>query len=180
MQTAFAQKFICGTALPSVDVLLFCCLMKAGMRMQEAQLIDKLRKVEALFAGAASEGERDAAAYAIEKIRDRLHRLEAVDPPVEYRFTMQSAWSRKLFVALMRRYGIQPYRYAGQRHTTVMAKVSKGFVDQILWPEFRELDTELQRYLDEVTERVIAAGVFADQSEAEERPDNKNLPAPPS
>jgi len=148
------------------------------MLTREEHLIDKLRKVEALFAGAASDGERDAAAYAIEKIRERLHRLEAVDPPVEFKFSMNNAWSRKLFVALLRRYGIQPYRYSGQRHTTVMAKVSKGFVDQILWPEFRELDDELERYLDEVTERVIAAGVFADQSEAEERPENKTLPAP--
>jgi len=148
------------------------------MLTREEHLIDKLRKVEALFAGAASDGERDAAAFAIEKIRERLQRLEAVDPPVEYRFSMQSAWSRKLFVALMRRYGIKPYRYSGQRHTTVMARVSKGFVDQILWPEFKELDDELLRYLDEVTDRVIAAGVFADQSEAEERPESKQLPAP--
>lgn len=148
------------------------------MLTQEEHLIDKLRKVEALFAGAASDGERDAAAYAIERIRERLRRLEEVDPPVEYKFTMNNAWSRKLFVALMRRYGIKPYRYAGQRYTTVMANVSKGFVDQILWPEFRELDTELQRFLDDVTERVIAAGVFADQSEAEERPESKSLPAP--
>ena len=148
------------------------------MLTQEEHLIDKLRKVEALHAGAASDGERDAAAYAIERIRERLHRIEAVDPPIEYRFTLQDAWSRKLFMALLRRYGINPYRYSGQRRTTVMARVPKGFVDEILWPEFEELSRELRLYLDQVTERVIAAGVFADQSEAEERPENKALPAP--
>ena len=148
------------------------------MLTQEQHLIDKLRKVEALFAGAASDGERDAASYAMERIRERLHRLEATDPPIEYRFTMQDAWSRKLFMALLRRYGIKPFRYAGQRRTTVMAELPKGFVDQILWPEFEELGRELRLYLDQVTERVIAAGVFADQSEAEERPENKTLPAP--
>ena len=148
------------------------------MLTQEQHLIDKLRKVEALFAGAASDGERDAAAAAIERIRDRLHRLEAVDPPIEYRFKMQDTWSRKLFMALLRRYGINPYRYSGQRRTTVMAKVPKSFVNEVLWPEFEGLSRELHLYLDQVTERVIAAGVFADQSEAEERPENKALPAP--
>ena len=151
---------------------------KPRMFTQEQNLIDKLRKVEALHAGAASDGERDAAAHAMERIRERLHRLEAVDPPIEYRFTLQDAWSRKLFMALLRRYGINPYRYAGQRRTTVMARISKGFVDEILWPEFEELSHELRLYLDQVTERVIAAGVFADQSEPEERPQNKSLPAP--
>ncbi len=43
---------------------------------------------------------------------------------------MGDMWSRKVFVALLRRYGIRPYRYKRQRYTTVMAKVSKKFVDR--------------------------------------------------
>jgi len=54
--------------------------------------------------------------------------------------------------------GFGPYRYAGQRHTTVMARVSRGFVEQTLWPEFLELDEVLRRYLEETTERVIREG----------------------
>ena len=143
--------------------------------MDEQLLIDKLRKVEALFAGAASDGERDAAANAIEKIRDRLKHVQAVDPPIEMQFSMPDQWSRRLFSALLRRYGIDPYRYSGQRRTTVMARVPKGFVNDVLWPEFNELFRELQQYLDEVTERVISAGVFADSSEAEVRPEPARL-----
>ncbi len=71
-------------------------------------------------------------------------------------------------MALLRRYGIKPYRFYRQRHTTVMAKVSKTFVDDTLWPEFQELNRALQEHIDEITTRVISEAIFANSSEAEE------------
>ena len=137
--------------------------------MDEGQLIERLRRVENLFAGAATAGERHAAANASERIRQRLKELQLSDPEVEQKFRLTDVWSRRLLLALMRRYGIRPYRYAGQRHTTVMARVSRGFVEQTLWPEFLELDSVLRRYLEETTERVIREGLESDISEAEVR-----------
>jgi hypothetical protein len=135
--------------------------------MRKEQLIEKLIRIEALYSGATTEGERDAAANALQRIRDRLKKIQKIDPPVEYKFTMSDMWSRKLFVALLRRYGIKPYRYYRQRHTTVMAKVSKQFVDETLWPEFKELSKTLQSYLKDITDRVISEGIHSDSSEAE-------------
>jgi hypothetical protein len=137
--------------------------------MDEAQLIEKLRRVENLFAGAATAGEREAASNASDRIRRRLADLQVSDPPIEQKFRLTDVWSRRLLLALMRRYGIRPYRYPGQRHTTVMARVPRGFVDQTLWPEFVELDEVLRRYLEETTERVIREGLESDSSEAEVR-----------
>jgi hypothetical protein len=122
---------------------------------EEQELVEKLRRVETLFARTTFEGERVAAANAMDRIRERLRNLRESSAPVEYKFTMRDSWSRRLLVALMRRYDIQPYRYHGQRHTTVMARVPASFVDETLWPEFRELDRTLRSYLDEVTSRVI-------------------------
>ncbi len=135
--------------------------------MNERELIEKLRLVENLFAGAATEGERDAAANAMDRIRLRLGETARIDPAVEYKFSLRDMWARRLFVALLRRYGIRPYRYYKQRYTTVMAKVPKSFVEQTLWPEFKELNKVLNTYLEETTERVISQGVWADSSEAE-------------
>jgi len=135
--------------------------------MDEAKLLEKLRLIEALFAGAGTEGERDAAGRARQRILDRLAALEQEDPPVEYQFSMTDMWSRKVFVALLRRYGIRPYRYRRQRHTTVMARVSKRFLDQTLWPEFQEISGTLRTYLSDVTERVVAQVIHQDSSEAE-------------
>jgi hypothetical protein len=136
--------------------------------MDEARLRAKLQRIEALFAGAATTGERVAAAEARQRILARLHAVERESPPVEYRFRLGDVWARKLFLSLLRRYDLKPYRYAGQRHTTVMVKVSWKFVDETLWPEFQQLSATLRGYLDEVTERVVREVLHGDSSEAEE------------
>ncbi len=135
--------------------------------MDEAKLIDKLRLVEALFSGAATRGEKDAAGRARDRILARLRLVEREDPPREYQFSMTDMWSRKVFTALLRRYDLVPYRYKRQRRTTVMVKVSKKFVDETLWPEFRELSETLSAYLSEVTDRVVREVIHKDSSEAE-------------
>ena len=147
---------------------------------EEQQLVEKLRRVEALFGRTTFEGERVAAANAMDRIRERLRNLQKSNPPIEYTFTLRDAWSRQLLVALMRRYGIQPYRYHRQRYTTVMARVPASFVDGTLWPEFKELHETLRSYLDEVTSRVINENIYADSSEAEVKTAPEGaLPAPP-
>jgi hypothetical protein len=134
----------------------------------EMHLREKLRKIEALFAGAGTAGERDAAEAALQRVRARLVELERKDLPVEMQFSLGDQWSRKLFLALCRRYGLEPYRLYRQRVTTVMLKVPRAFVDQVLWPEFQELDAALAQYLNEVTNRIIRDEVHRDTSEAAE------------
>jgi len=134
----------------------------------ESDLRDKLRKIEALFAGAGTVGERIAAEAALERVRARLAELQRRDAPIEMQFSLPDQWSRRLFLALCRRYGLKPYRLYRQRLTTVMLRVPKGFVDQVLWPEFQELNKALTQYLNEVTTRVIREEVHGDTSEAAE------------
>jgi hypothetical protein len=134
----------------------------------ESQLREKLRKIEALFAGAGTAVERLAAEAALERVRARLTELGRRDPPAEIQFSMPDQWSRHLFLALCRRYGLKPYRHHRQRRNTVMVRAPKGFIDQVLWPEFVELDNALQAYLCQVTLRVIREEVYADASEAQE------------
>ena len=128
----------------------------------ESELKDKLRKIEALFAGAATAGERDAAKAAQERIRAKLRDLEGREKTIEMRFTLGDGWNLRLFLALCRRYGLKPYRKHGQRRTTVMLKVVRSFADDILWPEFTQLADALKEYLDEATERIIREEVFKD------------------
>ena len=135
--------------------------------MNETKLIEKLKLIEALFAGATTDGEKNAAFNALERIKKRLKETQEIDPPVEYKFSMSDMWSRKLFVALLRRYDIKPFRYYRQRYTTVMANISKTFVDETLWPEFQELNKTLQTYIEDITNKVISETIHADSSDAE-------------
>ena len=134
----------------------------------EADLRARLRKIEALFAGAGTAGERMAADAARARVQARLAELERRDAPIEMQFSMPDHWSRRLFVALCRRYGLKPYRYRRQRLTTVVLRAPRGFIDQMLWPEFSELNRALRVFLDQVTERVIREEIYADASEAAE------------
>jgi hypothetical protein len=135
----------------------------------EQQLRERLRKITALFEGAATEGERQAAAAAIDRIRQALSASVKTQPFPETKFSMADQWQRRLFYALCRRYGLDPYRYKGQRHTTVIVRAPRSFVENTLWPEYLELQSALHAYLNEATERIIRDEVFRDTGEAAER-----------
>ena len=135
----------------------------------EQELRDKLRKIEALFGGASTHGERMAAMAARDRILERLKAFEAQERPVEMKFTLGDGWHLRLFLALCRRYGLKPYRRHGQRRTTVMLLVVPSFVDELLWPEYNQLAEALREYLDEATERIIREEVFKDPGDPEAR-----------
>ena len=128
----------------------------------EMELKEKLRKIEALFAGATTQGERLAAMAARDRILEKLRSLENTESPEEMKFTLGDGWNLKLFLALCRRYGLKPYRRHGQRRTTVLLMVVPRFVDEILWPEFAQLAEALREYLEEATDRIIREEVFKD------------------
>ena len=61
----------------------------------ESQLREKLRKIEALFAGAGTAGERLAAEAALERVRARVGQG---DPSIEMQLSMPEQWLRHLFL----------------------------------------------------------------------------------
>jgi hypothetical protein len=128
-----------------------------------------LRKIQALFEGATTVGERDAAAAAIERIRKVLGSTVRTEPPVEFQFSIPDPWQRRLFTALCRRYGLKPFRYKRQRMTTIVVNAPRSFVQQTLWPEYQELRAALNSYLNEATEKIIREEVYGDAEEASER-----------
>ena len=140
----------------------------------ERELIEKLLRVEALFARAGTDGEKAAAAGAAERIRRRIEEIAKLDPPIEYRFTVVDGWSRKLLLALLRRYGVAPYRYRNQRRTTLMSRLSRRFVEETLWPEFEEFSRILQSHLSEVTDRIITQAVSPENQDEEVRADESH------
>jgi hypothetical protein len=135
----------------------------------EAELREKLLKIYALFEGATTPGERDAAAAAINRVKKALAAEEQREKLVEMRFALPDQWQRRLFSALCRRYGLEPYRYRGQRYSTMMLRVPQSFVDRVLWPEFREIKAALDEYLNEATERIIREEVYQNAREPQER-----------
>jgi hypothetical protein len=136
--------------------------------MDHDDLIEKLRRIEALHAGATTPGERNAAEAARERILERLRTTTRVEPPTQWTFSLADPWERKLFLALCRRYGLTPYRQYRSHRQTVLLNAPPSFVNGTLWPQFQALAAELRTYLAQVTDNVIHAAIHGDASEAQE------------
>ena len=136
--------------------------------MTREEIIEKIRKVEALYHSTNSPGEAQAAQSVLQKLRDQL--AQAPEPPEEFQISLPDPWKRQLFLALVRRHGFKPYRRYRQRYSSVMVKISPRYMNQILWPEFQEMSRLLDGYLAEATQDIIKRAVHKDISEAEEAP----------
>ncbi len=49
-----------------------------------------------------------------------------------------------------------------------MARVTRTFVDEVRWPEYREFDATLRSNLESVTRRVISQAIHGDVADAAE------------
>lgn len=134
----------------------------------EDRLREKLRKIEALFAGAATAGEKAAAGAAADRIRRQFESSSKTERPEEFKFSITDPWSRKLFIALCRRYGVRPYRYRRMHEQTVVIRAPASFAQGVLWPEFEELSDALTLHLNEITDKIIREEVYAATGDAEE------------
>jgi len=136
--------------------------------LSEDRLREKLRKIEALYAGATTAGEKSAAGAAAERIRSQLKAANQKERAEDFKFSIPDPWSRQLFIALCRRYGIKPFRYTKMHRQTVMVRAPASFVRMTLWPEFEELKQALTTHLDDITRRIIRDEVHEATQEAEE------------
>ena len=136
--------------------------------MSEERLREKLRKIEALYAGATTAGEKSAAGAAAERIRRQFETASKKERAEEFKFSIPDPWSRQLFIALCRRYGIKPFRYTRMHRQTVMVRAPASFVQLTLWPEFEDLSGALTAHLDEITKKIIRDEVHEATQDAEE------------
>lgn len=136
--------------------------------MSEEHLREKLRKIEALYAGATTAGEKSAAGAAAERIRRKFEAASKKERAEEFKFSIPDPWSRQLFIALCRRYGVKPFRYTRMHRQTVMVRAPASFVQSTLWPEFEELSGALTSHLDEITRKIIREEVHEAMQDAEE------------
>ena len=125
--------------------------------MHQNDLQGRLDKLETLFRRAGTAGEKQAAAAAIKRLQTKRQ-----EQPVEMKMSLGDTWSVRLFIALCRKHGIRPYRYARQRRTTVMLRVTNTVFDTVLYPEFCDLHDELATYFEETTDHLIRTVMQSD------------------
>lgn len=115
------------------------------------EILEKIAKIQAVIERTSSDGERQAATLAMQRLLQRQSQH-----PREYRITVRSIWQKRLFAALCHKYGLKTYRYHRQKYTTTMVRVTPAFLDELLWPEYRKHSDMLQELIEEVLDSVLA------------------------
>jgi uncharacterized protein YqiB (DUF1249 family) len=115
------------------------------------ELAEKIRKIEALIASTKSEGERRAAQLAKMRLQVKI-----AEKPLEYTVRLGNFWKKKLFVAICNKYQLKTYRYAKQKYTTAMVRVSQPFMDSVVMPEFRKYDSLFEDLANEIMQNLIS------------------------
>lgn len=113
-------------------------------------LSDKISKIQALIDRAGSPGEREAAIAALLRIQRRV-----AEQPIEITVRLKDLWNKRLFMAICAKYGLQTYRYRGQKHTTAMLRVNRSVLDECLWPEYQKFQAMLQELQEELVQDLI-------------------------
>lgn len=139
--------------------------------LAEDHLREKLRKIEALYAGASTAGEKAAA----ERIRKQFEAASRKEKAEEFKFSIADPWSRQLFVALCRRYGLRPYRYPRMHRQTIIVRAPSTFMRSVLWPEYEELSDALTSHLLEITETITREEIHEATQDAGEIDEPRRL-----
>lgn len=116
--------------------------------------LDKLAKIEALIQRASSEGERQAAQLAKERVLNKIC-LDKSNEPIEYRVSLASSWEKRLFVALCNKHGYKTYRYQRQKYTTARLRISKNVMVEVLWPEYEKYAKMLREVVEDILQDLI-------------------------
>ena len=126
--------------------------------------LDKISKIEALIQRAASEGERQAAKLAKERLISKLS-LEQASKSIEYKISLGSWWEKQLFIAICGKHGFRTYRYPRQKHTTARLKITESLMKDLVWPEYLLYSKMLKELVDNITNELINSIYYVKEEE---------------
>lgn len=133
--------------------------------VSEQDLQKKFREIEMSYKG-VSVPLKDSKTKI--SVKDFKRPFEVNIKTKEMQFLFPDMWRSKLFVALCRKYKLEPYRYSGQRHTTVMVRGSREFIDTVLWDEYVALADVLVQYFSNVIVKLICEEIHPNAADTTE------------
>jgi len=161
-----------------------CCgIPGVTMNDERSALFERLRKIQALYDAPGTAGEQAAAAAAAERLRERLREpgspsterapapASAAEAVIEFRIKVEDAWSRRLFLAIARHHGASPFRYRGQRRSSVMLKATRTVMNRRIMPHYQAAEVVLREHFDAIAAQVIRDSLQVSDEDAVEEPE---------
>ena len=119
------------------------------------KLLERIKKIEALIVGAQTEGEKNAAISAKDRVLNTYQELKTEANNVEFILRAPDSWHKRLLLSICRKYGLKLYRYKGQKYTTVMVNVNEEYLNKIVWKEYLEYSDHLEKLVGAITDGLI-------------------------
>lgn len=88
-----------------------------------------------------------------------------VEQPVEWTYRVNNYFEKRLLQAVLKKYGLESYRYSGQRYTTLNVMITRRLSNEVVWLQYLEMCEVLRKYLDEVTNDVIKKAMGQEESD---------------
>lgn len=129
--------------------------------MDETDLVTRLREVDARVTRAD--------ARSLEDRRKLLADWRQREADIEWRCSVPSTVSQRVFGAVCLRYGL--IIYVRRRGTsTVCVRAPRGFMKEVLWPEFEAITHVVEQHVGDSVERVMErwSGLPVDQIKGDE------------
>jgi len=102
-----------------------------------------------------------------EKIEVARYRAIERENKQPFKFSIHDPWQRRLFMAMCRARGYEPYRLKFQRNQTLMVYVEPS-MQELIWNEFNEAANVLVSYLSDVTASAVRDVYNQEDREANE------------
>jgi len=118
-------------------------------------ILEKIKKIEAMITGAQTQGEKSAALSAKARILKKYPNLDIDKDVLEFSLRTPDHWHKKLLLAICHKYGLKPYRYKGQKYTTVMVRANEAFLNMVVWKEYLEYSDHLEKLVGAITDNLI-------------------------
>ena len=123
--------------------------------MDDAAALDRMRTVEARVLGLPVNADLAAVDAGVERLRAQLAETRSHERDEVFTTSIPDPCARAVFLALCRRYGLNPHRHARQRRATVVVAAPPSFYEGVLWPEFLALSDVLYESFLSLTTRAL-------------------------
>jgi hypothetical protein len=123
--------------------------------MDDATALDRMRTLEARFLALPDGADLTAVRAGVERLRAQLAETRSRERDEVFTTSIPDPCARAVFLALCRRYGLNPHRHARQRRATVVVAAPPSFYEGVLWPEFQALSDVLYESFLSLTTRTL-------------------------
>ena len=144
-----ASRQRCHSFAAATGVALPCAAM------DDTTALDRMRAVEARYLSLSGSADTTAVRAGVERLRAQLAETRTRERDQVFTVSIPDPCGRSVFIALCRRYGLDPHRHARQRRSTVVVAAPPSFYDRVLWPEFQALTDVLYEHFLSITMRAL-------------------------